>query len=127
MPLTEEARIAEIEAKVEDSQETYSVPWQNDRSLLRVINLSLESVLLNPRSHRIRAQMESHERRDLLDRDPLSPAAQDVIEAILAETSGFQALEDSLRESGQLEPGIITHAGCTRKCQHARCCAAPTS
>lgn len=111
MPLTEEARIAEIEAKVKDSDETYSVPWQNRQTLLRVINLSLGSVLLNPRSHRIRAQMESHEQRGLLEDDPFSPAAQEVIEAVLAETSGFQALEDNLRESGQLDPGIITHSG----------------
>ncbi len=111
MTPTEEARIAEIQAKVDDSEESYSVPWQNSRHLLPVITISVDSVLLNPRSHRIRAQTESHERRDLLEQDPFAPAAQDVIEAILAETPGFQALKDNLRESGQLELGIVTHAG----------------
>ena len=111
MPTTENARIAEITAKVDESTETHSVPWQNDRQPLSVINLSLDSVLLNPKSHRIRAQIESHSQASVLEHDPFSEPAQEIIEAILAETVGFQALVDSLRESGQLDPGIITHAG----------------
>ena len=111
MPPTEQARIDEIAAKVEESTENYSVPWQNNRLSLRVINISVDNVLLNDKSHRIRAQIESHEQKDVFDQDPLSDAAQQIIEEILSETPAFQALVDSLRESGQLEPGIITHAG----------------
>ena len=111
MPPTEQARIDEIAAKVEESTENYSIPWQNNRLSLKVINISVDSVLLNDKSHRIRAQIESHPEKDVLDEDPLSEAAQQMIEEILSETPGFQALVDSLRESGQLEPGIITHAG----------------
>ena len=111
MPTTEEARHDEIAAKFEDSTERHSVQWQNDRIGLRVINLSLDSVLLSPDSHRIRAQIESHPQRIELERDPFSEPAQEIVERILAETSGFQALADNLRESGQLEPGIITSMG----------------
>ena len=111
MPTTEEARRDEIAAKAEESTERHSVQWQNDRIELCVINLSLDSVLLNPASHRIRAQIESHPQRIELEGDPFSEPAQEIIEKILAETSGFQALADNLRESGQLEPGIITSMG----------------
>ena len=111
MPPTKNSRMDEIAAKVAESAERYSVPWQNDRQSLRVINLSLDSVLLNPNSHRIRAQIESHPDRTVLDNDPFSESAQEIIETILKETVGFGALVDSLRESGQLESGIITHEG----------------
>ena len=111
MAPTEKARIGEIADKVADSTETYSVPWQNGRRSLPVINLSLDSVLLNPKSHRIRAQIESHPQADIVRDDPFSASAQETIETILAETVGFRALVDSLRENEQLESGIVTHAG----------------
>ncbi len=111
MSPTEQARIEEIAAKVEESTENYSVPWQNGQRSLKVINIAVDSVLLNDKSHRIRAQIESHAQKDIFDRDPLSDAAQQTIGDILTDTPGFQDLVDSLRESGQLDPGIITHAG----------------
>ena len=111
MAPTEKVRIAEITDKVADSNEKDSVPWQNARRSLPVINLALDSVLLNPKSHRIRAQIESHPQADVVRDDPFSASAQQTIETILAETVGFGALVDNLRESGQLESGIVTHAG----------------
>ena len=111
MPTTEETRRSEIAAKAEESTASHSVHWQNDRIELPVINLSLDSVLLNPDSHRIRAQIESHPQRNELEEDPFSERSQETIETILAETSGFQSLVDNLRETGQLEPGIVTTVG----------------
>lgn len=108
---TEEARIAEISAKVAVSTETHSAPWQNTRESLPVINLSLDSVLLNPESHRIRAQIESHPESRAVADHPHSERAQAIIEKILSETSEFRALVDNLRENGQLDAGIVTHAG----------------
>ena len=111
MALTEDARIADIELKADESRETYSVRWQNRNLPLKVINLSIEHVLLNPDSHRIRAQIESHSDRHHLERDPYSPTAQDAIAQILRETLEFDKLVDSLKEDGQLEPGIVTYRG----------------
>ena len=125
MPTSEGARRDEIATKANDSVAKHSVHWQNDRLELPVINLSVDSVLLNPTSHRIRAQIESHPKRDELEEDPFSESAQRAIETILSETSGFTALADNLRETGQLEPGIITSMGSTCKWQHAGCCATP--
>ena len=111
MPPSEDARISEIAAKVEESTETHSVPWQNGRETLRVINLSLESVLLNPDSHRIRAQIESHVESSVVEQDPYSEDAQAIIEKILSETSEYRSLVDNLDVNGQLDAGIVTHAG----------------
>lgn len=111
MPSTVNSRMAEIEAKVSEPEETLSVPWQNSRRALPVITLSVDSVVLNPRSHRIRSQIESHPRADILEHDPFSESAQRIIATILAETIGFGPLVDNLKEEGQLEAGIITSAG----------------
>ena len=111
MSPTERARKQEIAAKVAESTENYSVPWQNKRESLKVINISVDNVLLNPKSHRIRSQIESHPQAGVLADAPFSEPAQRIIENILEETTEFQALVDSLRESGQLESGIITDAG----------------
>ena len=111
MPPTEEARIAEIAAKSKAATETYSVVWQYASEPLPAITLSLDSVLLNPSSHRIRAHIESHADAAVLRDAPYSEHAQTIIGEILTETPGFGVLADNLRESGQLEFGIVTHAG----------------
>ena len=113
MPPTETARIAEIAAKVNESRETHSVPWQNSFLSLPVITLSLDSILLNPKSYRIRAQIESspRAREREWEQNPLDESLQEIIETILTETAGFRELADNLSEQGQLEPGIVTHAG----------------
>ena len=108
---TEAARIAEIDAKAQKPEETYSVLWQNRPQPLPVITLSVRNVLLNPASHRIQSHIESHTEADILRDKPHSEHAQELIETILAETPGFQELADNLRENGQLEFGIVTRAG----------------
>ena len=111
MAPTLQTRMTEIGSKARDAEETLAVPWQNSRRNLPVINLSLDNVLLNHRSHRIRAQIESHELAWVIEEDPESEHAQRLIEEILTETSGFDDLKESLSESGQRDTGIITHAG----------------
>ena len=111
MPSTENSRTAEIKAKLSRPIETYTVPWQNKLEPLPVINLSVDSVVLNPRSHRIRSQIESHSQADILEYNPFSLPAQEIIATILSETAGFDPLEDNLKESGQIDAGIVTHKG----------------
>ena len=111
MMLNPEVRMAEIALKEHESNESYSVRWQNDFKLLKVINLSIDHVLLNPDSHRIRAQIESHPQSSTLQHDPYSDISQDTIAQILRDTLEFGKLQDNLREVGQLEPGIITYLG----------------
>lgn len=111
MTPTTKARIDEIQSKLGDSEETYPVQFRNVRHPLPVILISLDNVLLNARSHRIRAQIESHPWREKLASDPYSVESQQFIEEILRETPGFGALLNDLEEKGQIDTGIITHLG----------------
>jgi len=109
--VTENARIDEIRAKAEASQELRSIEWQNGQVTRPVINISISNVLLNTNSHRIRSQRESHPDAELLANDPWCERAQEIVATFLRETPKFQALKDSLSDVGQLEPGHITEEG----------------
>lgn len=115
MPIiSEEARKARIEealrALPRDS-ERIPLPWQDTTKTLPVIRISLDSVLLNPRSHRIRAQLESHPQRQLVLESPFSEESQDVITTVLRETEGFERLKVNLAEEDQKDAGVVTRAG----------------
>lgn len=115
MPIiSEEARKTRIEealrALPRDS-ERIPLPWQDTTKTFPVIRISLDSVLLNPRSHRIRAQLESHPQRQLVLESPFSEESQDVITAVLRETEGFERLKVNLAEEDQREAGVVTRAG----------------
>lgn len=115
MPIiSEEARRTRIEealrALPRDS-ERIPVPWQDTMKTFPVIKISLDSVLLNPRSHRIRSQLESHPQRQLVLESPFSEESQEVITAVLRETEGFERLKTNLTEEDQREAGVVTRAG----------------
>jgi len=115
MPIiSEEARRTRIEealrALPRDS-ERIPVPWQDTMKTFPVIKISLDSVLLNPRSHRIRSQLESHPHRQLVLESPFSEESQEVITAVLRETEGFERLKINLTEEDQREAGVVTRAG----------------
>jgi hypothetical protein len=120
--LTESQRIQRIRELLADlhkvppeKHETVRVPWTSDeRQLLDVITIGVDEVLLNPQSHRIRAQLQDDPAWEALRKDPFSEAAQRTIERHVRDARDperFQALKDSLIEDGQTEPGVMTHAG----------------
>jgi hypothetical protein len=76
-----------------------------------VISVPVDAVLFNPRSHRIKSQLESHPKRGLVASDPYSREAQDVIHEILAMTEDFELLKANLSEYGQRDPGVVTRDG----------------
>ncbi len=101
-----------IEAAVAEAQERRGMPWRGSSELMPVVELPLELVLLNPRSHRIRAQLESHQQADVVARDPWSAKAQAIIAGILRELSeNFEDLKRNLQEEGQLEAGMMSRFG----------------
>lgn len=59
---TREQKIADALASEEDkaTPERREIPWQDGKELLTVIEVPLNVLLLNPKSHRIRAQLEAH-------------------------------------------------------------------
>src|SRR5947209_2225104 len=90
---------------------TIQMMWKNQSKVFPLVRLGLEYLLLNPRSHRIRAQLESDMQTDLIRDDPFSDEAQEALARILRETEGFARLKTNLAEEGQRDAGIVTSAG----------------
>src|SRR5215207_7317472 len=76
-----------------------------------VINVPIDAVFFNHRSHRIKSQLESDPQRYLVEENPDSDDAQRVIHQILAKTEGFESLKANLSEYGQRDPGVVTREG----------------
>lgn len=91
--------------------ERTELPWQGSRVILDVVRLPVEVPLLNPTSHRIKAELESSPRRDVVSRDPFSEAAQEELTRLLQGTADYSALREDVKENGQLDFGVITRAG----------------
>ncbi|MCW2979928.1 MAG: hypothetical protein JWO14_1655 [Solirubrobacterales bacterium] len=116
MAMTEEARIELIGERLAahdpTKQEYLTLPWRDGRERFPVIQLELEATVLSPFSHRIRAQLESDPRAEIVRTDPFSEEAQDAIAEILRETGeNFQDLKQNLADDGQLQFGVVTRAG----------------
>jgi len=115
--ISEAARSTRIEDLLaaqegERAGERITLPWQDERGqTFPVIKISLDHVVFNPRSHRIREQLESHEKRAIVEKSPFTEAGQKIITEILSKTDGYEDLKANLREYGQNESGVITRAG----------------
>lgn len=91
--------------------ERIRIPWRTTDHFATVVELPVDKVVLNPRSHRIRAQLESSSARELIESDPFSDAAQDAIAAILRDADEFDDLRKNLSDVGQIDPGVVTCDG----------------
>lgn len=116
MAMTEEAREALIGERLAAhdpaKQESLTLPWRDDKERFPVISLDLDATVLSPHSHRIRAQLESDPRAEIVRTDPFSDEAQGVIAEILRETGeNFEDLKQNLADDGQLQFGVVTRAG----------------
>jgi hypothetical protein len=114
--MTEEARAQRIAAAVKDHdpkvEETLRIQWREEFRVFPVVSLDIDAVVLNPNSHRIQAQLESHLDRETVRRDPFSEDAQAVIATIIrTQIEGFEDLRTNLAEDQQLHPGVITRVG----------------
>jgi hypothetical protein len=112
--MSEEARRQKIEAARNNHPsdgERLHLPWQNASVDAPVINLPLEAVLLNHRSHRIRAQIESHSQNEQIASDPFGEQAQETVAQILRDTEDFGDLKTNLSQEGQRDAGVVTRAG----------------
>src|SRR5271165_4870884 len=113
-PISEEARKTRIEEALKAlpvDAERIPLPWQDKDKTFPVVSVSLDTVLLNPKSHRIRSQLESHPQGRLVTDSPFSEAAQEIVVEILRNTEGYERLKTNLAEEGQREAGVITRAG----------------
>ena len=113
------ARIAQLLADLNkvppEKHEVVRLPWTAGEPIMRqVITIGVDEVLLNPRSHRIRSQLEDDPEWERLGTDPYGEAAQRLIERHVREArtrEEFAALKDSLVSEGQTDPGVMTHTG----------------
>ena len=106
--------LKELNKQPPERHEVERLPWGGDPLLCPVIKIPVEEVLLNHRSHRVRAQLQDDPQWHSLSNDPHSESAQRVIEQHVrnARTAAeFGALKDSLLREGQTAPGVMTHDG----------------
>lgn len=112
--MPEGARIEHIREAVaaqEAEAERHAIHLRGADMIRPIVALPLDWVVLNPRSHRIKAQILSHpQSRQLLD-DPYSESSQAIIAELLRATEDFEDLKANLLERGQRHAGVATHAG----------------
>ncbi|MGW1225216.1 transcriptional regulator [Streptomyces sp. NPDC002530] len=115
-----------VEERLQDAaaggglQETLTIEWRTKPQVVQVIDMPVDSLYYNPGTHRIRAQRSFDPQLDRrLDEDPWSDESQNYLDSLLkAEPSDpskrdkdFDALQESLRDFRQNEPGLITREG----------------
>lgn len=119
MGMTDDARKKVIAAALDAigepgvrSQSVRIPEYKNDaEGPFPVVDVPVDAVIYNPKSHRIRAQLESHPKAQIVKDAPFSDEAQDVIAEILRNTDRYPALCEEMRVTGQKDFGIVTSAG----------------
>ncbi|MGC4815056.1 hypothetical protein ACLQ29_31460 [Micromonospora sp. DT228] len=113
--LTQYARrevIAAAQAAVTDQDERRPFEWRGENVMLPVVRVPVGDVLLNHRTHRVRAQVESlGAGGTIIDTNPHSEEAQRLLADLIRETSGYGEVKAMIRHEKQREPGLITHEG----------------
>jgi hypothetical protein len=112
--ITEEARREMIQRALEahdTGDAVHDVYWRGEMVTRPVVQLPIDALLLNPNSHRIRSQLESHEQRLVVARDPYSAEAQNIIADILRGSEFYDELVQSLAQEGQRDYGVVTGDG----------------
>lgn len=97
-----------------EHHEVERIAWAGGDKYCKVIVIGADEVLLNPDSHRLRAQLQDDPRWEELSKDPLGDDAQRVLaEHVRGARSieAFMALKESLINEGQTHPGVMTHKG----------------
>ena len=106
--------LAELHKMPPEKHETVRMSWTAGDPLLDVVRIGVDEVLLNPQSHRIRAQLQDDPEWQALSNEPFSEPAQRLIEdhvRAARKPEDFAALKESLLQDGQTEPGVMTHTG----------------
>lgn len=115
MAANEQTRKQMIEKALEalpPDRETLRVPWRGKTERMPVVRIRLDSTVLNPRSHRIKSQLQSDRvARNAIAEDPGGDKAQDAIRELLRATPGFEALMRDLEHRDQRDAGIVTREG----------------
>lgn len=98
-------------ANARPNAERMRLSWRTGHISATVVELPVDKVVLNPRSHRIRSQLESLPNRELVEEAPLDDDAQAIIAELLRQAEEFAGLRANVAEVGQIEPGVVTATG----------------
>jgi len=112
--MPENARIEHIREAVaaqEAEAERHAIHLRGSDIIRPVVAIPVDWVVLNPRSHRIKAQILSHPQSGQLLDDPYSETSQAIVADLLRATEDFDDLKANLAEREQRHPGVVTHAG----------------
>lgn len=90
---------------------TLNIEYRGVSHVQEVVTLNVDVPLLNHNNSRLRAQLKTHPKREIVHNDPESSEAQEILADLLRATDKFKDLKRELLDFKQLEPGIITRDG----------------
>lgn len=94
---------------------TLEVPGPGGQLIFcKVVTIGVDDVVLNPNSHRVRAQLQDDPEWAKHAGDPYGEGAQRIIQRLVREArkpTEFAALKNSLAKDGQSDPGVVTSSG----------------
>lgn len=94
------------------SEDRRPLRWRGEDRPFPVVSIPVSAALLNPRSHRIKAQVQSLGKRgQIIQDDPFGPEAQDLVAEIIRKTPKYPRIVGYLRKDGQRDSGVITSEG----------------
>ncbi len=100
---------AELRSASDGRNET--IPYRGEPTLFPVVKINSRVPLLNHDNSRLSAQLKGHPKAHVVQSDPFSAEAQDILADLLRKTEKFAALKGELETLGQQHPGIITSDG----------------
>lgn len=92
-------------------KKTLSIEYRGVDTALEVIRIHPKHLLLNHDNSRLGAQLIDHPKRSVVERDPTSSEAQEIIASLLRKTERFAKLKEELRELSQQNPGLVSRDG----------------
>ncbi len=97
--------------KERGDRKTLSIEYRGVDTSLEVIRIHPKYLLLNHDNSRLSAQLMDHPKRAIVENDPTSSEAQEVLASLLRRTERFNKLKDELKELSQQNPGLISRDG----------------
>ena len=114
--ISRQARISLIEETVNavgaDHQDRRPMRWRGEDVPWPVVQIPVSHALLNPYSHRIKAQIGSLGLSgQVIADDPFGDEAQEFIAEIVCGTPGYARIKATLARDKQQDPGVMTREG----------------
>ena len=97
--------------KERGDRKTLSIEYRGIEIALEVIRINPKYLLLNHDNSRLSAQLMDHPKRTIVEQDPTSSDAQEVLANLLQRTEQFKKLKDELKVLSQQNPGLISRDG----------------